>query len=381
MTQNRLPAPYELNNAPSPMAASPQYLARGGRTGRSRMIKVHMNPHELQILDHLQGKAEYGPNGIKRYPGLEDLLKNHHIVQNVHHHARQHHAQGGLTPAMEHLRAGGRFGDTQLAEIGPHTHGLFNELAGHPTRNPYTGHPEYFSLGGALSGLWNTIKGAGSGLLNTVKGVGSSLLGGLTGGGGASDALKGIAQAAAPTLLPMAQQALGNRFGDMGQMAGNMLSQGAQSYLGQPSENSNPYYSAIGQSLGKAAQGYGSGMGASQAFGQGLQNFGSQMGGGFGNALSDAGQSLGQGNSWRNAARAGAQRGYNELGGRQGLYNAAGNIGQGLMRGGFGGAQHAARGQMGQYMNKFLPQPANQDYMVPQESYEPQEEYGYPMYG
>src|SRR5882672_5285334 len=121
MTQ-RLPAPYELNSPTAPPSGAPQSFARGGRTSKHRMIKVHMNPHELQVLDHLQGRTDYSPQGIKRYSHLEELLKNPHIVQSVHHHARQHRAHGGLTPALQHLRAGGRFGDSQLAEIGPHTH-------------------------------------------------------------------------------------------------------------------------------------------------------------------------------------------------------------------------------------------------------------------
>jgi hypothetical protein len=343
MTQNRLPAPYELNQPQVPMSAPAQSLARGGRTSKHKMIKVHANPHELRILDHLQGGPEYSHEGIKRYPHLEEIIKNPHIVESIHRHAqnhRQHHAFGGLTPAMEHLKAGGRYGDTELAEIGPHTHRLFNEIAGYPTRNPHTGHPEYFSLGGALSGLWNTFK----------------------------PALKGIAQAAAPTILPMAQQALGNRFGGIGQMAGNMLSQGVQSALGPPSESTNPMYQNIGQSLGKAAEAYRGGANPSEAFGQGLNNFGSQMGGGIGNALAQSGQSLSQGRGWGESARRGAQRGYDELGGSEGLREAAGHIGQGLMQGGFGGAREAAGRQMSHFSQRALPRPANQGYDQYEES-------------
>ena len=352
MTQDRVPAPYELNQPQVPMASAPQSFAKGGRTGRHHkgMTVAHMNPHELHILDHLQGGPKFGHEGIREYSHLEELLKNPHIVESVHrhaHHHRQHHAHGGLTPGMEHLREGGRFGDSELALIGPHTHHLFNQMAGHATRNPHTGHPEYFSLGGALSGLWNTVKG--------VAPMASKALSWL------APHAKSVAQAAAPALLPMATQALGNRFGDMGKQAGNMLSQGIQSKLGAPEAGANPYASALGKSLGQAAQSYGRGEGASQAFGQGLHNFGSQVGGGFGNALSESGQGLMQGQGWGESARRGATRGYNELGGAEGLRNAAGHIGQGLMHGGFGGAREAMGNQMNQYMQRALPRPANQE--------------------
>src|SRR5574338_407610 len=342
---SRLPAPYELNNL-SPGVG--QYLAKGGRTskGHKGMEKVHMNSHELEILDHLQGGAEHGPGGIKVYSHLEELLKNPHIIRQVHHHARHHHAAGGI----ENLKRMGRFGDNQIAMIGPNTQHLFNYLAGGPTKNPETGHTEYWTIGNALSGLWNTVKGIASPVWDTVKGV---------------------AQAAAPALLPMAQGALTTAFGPLGGLAGGMLGQGIQSALGSPSQSSNPYHQALGQSIGQAAQAYGGGASPSQAFGQGLNNFGSQVGGGFGNALASSGQALQQGQGWGSAARMGAQRGFNELGGMQGLKQAAGQLGQGLMQGGFGGARQAAQNQMGQYMQRAMPRPANRSI--------PYQDHGYGM--
>lgn len=345
-----LPAPYQLNNQPQP-------FARGGKVLKHKgMIAAHVSPHELTIMDHLQGGQEHGPAGARSYSGLEALLKNPHIVQSIHHHAknsgqRQHHAQGGLTSQMEHLREGGREGDTELAFIGPNTHHLFNQLAGHATMNPNTGHPEYFSIGGALNGLWNTIKGGASTIGNWLGGAAKS----------APQAIKNVAQAAAPSVGQMATEALGNRYGDMGQMAGNMLNQGAQSMLGAPSENMNPYYQSIGQGLGQAAQSYGRGANANQAFGQGMQQIGSQFGGGFGDALAESGQTLKQGGGWGQAARAGANRGYNDFGGREGLYNTAGNIAQGGFQGGMRGARQAAGDQMSQYMQRAMPQ-FNQPY-------------------
>ncbi|HXB10819.1 MAG TPA: hypothetical protein VNZ45_02450 [Bacteroidia bacterium] len=378
MTQNKLPAPYELDQSQSsmPMAQQAQPYARGGRTSRHKgLIEAHVSPHELTIMDHLQGGMKPGPGGIRSYPGLEELLKNPHLSHTIHRHAHAHrHANGGMTGRMEHLREGGRNGDTELALIGPHTHHFFNQLAGHATRNPNTGHPEYFDIGGALSGLWNTVKGIGAPIMDTIGGLFNS----------AKPALTQIAQNAAPTLLPMAQQALGDKFGAAGQMAGNMLGQGAQQFLGQPSGEQNPYYQAIGQGIGQAAKGYAGGANPSQAFGQGLQHFGSQIGGGVGNALQESGQQLGQGSSWGQAARSGAQRGFNELGGRQGLYNSANRIGQGLIQGGFGGARQAAGNEMSQYMQRAMPRPANQGYgqqRYNQQSFDPYEEDPYELYG
>ena len=114
--------------------------------------------------------------------------------------------------------------------------------------------------------------------------------------------------------------------------------------------------------VGRAAEAYRGGANPSEAFGQGLNNFGSQMGGGIGNALAQSGQSLSQGHGWGESARRGAQRGYNELGGEEGLREAAGHIGQGLMQGGFGGAREAAGRQMSHFAQRALPRPANQGY-------------------
>lgn len=381
MTQNRIPAPYELNQQSAmPSTSNALAYARGGRAAKHKgMTTVHMNPHEIRILDHLQGMTEHGPGGVKTFPHLEEIFKNRHIVESIHRHGhnhRAHHAYGGYTPAMQRLSQGGRNGDTELAMIGPRTEHLFNSLAGHPTRNPNTGHPEYFSIGPALSGMWNTFKGPASNFLKS----GASSLGNLassaaSGIGRAASAAaphiknaasaaapyaQQIAQAAAPTLLSMGTEALGNKFGNMGQMAGNVMSQGVQSALGELPEDANPYAVAAGQGIGRAAEGMRGGYSPSQAFGQGLQHFGSQIGGGAGNSLGEAGQSLEQGQNWGQAARSGLNRGFNELGGRQGMYESAGNIARGLGQGGFGGARQAAGNEMNNYMQRMMPRPQMQ---------------------
>lgn len=415
MTQNRIPAPYELNQQSAmPSTSNALAYARGGRAAKHKgMTTVHMNPHEIRILDHLQGMTEHGPSGIKMFPHLEEIFKNQHIVEAIHRHGhnhRSHHAHGGYTPAMQHLSQGGRYGDTELAMIGPRTEHLFNSLAGHPTRNPHTGHPEYFSIGPALSGMWNTFKGVAPSLGNFISRGASSAASGI---GRAASAVaphignaaravapyaNQIAQAAAPTLLSMGTEALGNKFGNMGQMAGNVMSQGVQSALGELPEDANPYAVAAGQGIGRAAEGMRSGYSPSQAFGQGLQHFGSQIGGGAGSSLGEAGQSLAQGQNWGQAARSGLNRGFNELGGRQGMYESVGNIAHGLGSGGFGGARQAAGNEMNNYMQRMMPRPQMQQQRMPQaanqqygsrynnypqydQQYNTDEQYPYELYG
>ena len=168
-----LPAPYMMNQSQGSPVNQSIGLAKGGRAKHHKMIIAHFNPKELDILDHLQGKDERCPkSGIRTYTHLEELLKNPHIRETVHHHAR-HHAMGGdvSMPYAHHLAAGGRHGDTELGLIGPHTHHFFNQMAGHATHNPHTGHPEYFNLGEALSGLWNGIKGGAGWLGNKLSGL------------------------------------------------------------------------------------------------------------------------------------------------------------------------------------------------------------------
>lgn len=252
---SQLPAPYELQNQP------PQ-MARGGHAKSKKMVVAHFNPKELHAMDHLQGNQERCPkSGLRCYSHLEELIKNPHIAEKIHHHARRHHAEGGSTygtPELEHLAQGGQHGDSELALIGPHTHHLFNQLAGHATNNPHTGHPEYWSLGGALGGLWNGIKGA------------------------------------APGLAQMGAQALGNKIG-------------------------GPMGQAVSSGLGQAAQAYGNGATGAQAFGAGLHGAGGQLGGGLGGAMQGAGSAVYQGKGLGGAMRQGAQGGLQGMGGLSGL--------------------------------------------------------------
>jgi hypothetical protein len=396
---NRLPAPYELDSQ-----TSNQYLAKGGRAHRHRgMSKAHLSRHEANILDHIQGGPEHGPEGIKVYSHLEELLKNPHIVRSIHHHARQHHAHGSIAhhphlpyhyaegDSIEHLREGGRFGDNEIAMIGPNTHRLFNQLAGHATRNPYTGHPEYFSIGPALSGLWKTVSGAASkipGMISGAAKVASPALKNVASSAGNflknnSSQIKDIAGGVLQATQPLIQQKLNQKLGeDWGGMAGQLAGAAQNKFIGDRDPNS--VWSQMGGAAGTAINKYSQGASPRQAAGYGINQFGEDLGGGIGQGLSGFGGSLASGQDYRTAAQQGGQDFYNSMGGSQGVRNAMRDIGNNFAQGGFGGAQQAARNQMNQYMQRALPplpQPANQQF----NSFDPySQDYGYgqdAMYG
>lgn len=388
MTPQTLPAPYQLNKpSPSPLTTygfnSPisdsitpsmyPAMKRGGRAKSRGFTTVHMNPHEIAIMEHLQGgNSRYNKNGVKEFHHLEQLLKNPHILQNAHHHARAHHAEGGSTTEdIQHLREGGRFGDSELAAIGPHTQNFFNQLAGHPTENPYTGHPEYWGIGDALKGILGAVKGGaklvgglGRSAIQTAGNIGRTVAGtAATVGRAAAPHLTGIAKEALPAVLPMAQEALGNRFGGLGQVAGQALGGAATHALGPQEGPVNPYHEAFGRAFGHGVESYRGGASPRQAFGQGVQTAGSHLGGGIGGAMEGMGRSVGAGNNAGNVLRSGAHAGFNAMGGRQGLQDMASNVAQGFGNGGFQGARTSARQQMNDYRSRAMPQfQSNMDY-------------------
>lgn len=377
-SDNRLPAPYELNASQAPSTSS-QYLAKGGKAskGHKGMEKVHMNRHELRILDHMQGGPEHGPEGMKVYSHLEELLKNPHIVRNVHHHARHHHAEGGI----EQLKREGRFGDNEIAMIGPNTHRIFNELAGHPTKNPNSGLPEYWSIGPALSGLSGALGGMGniankgmgmlgnfgrtaaSGIGNAARAAAPVLQNAATGVGNAvkSDQFKNFATGALQATQPLIQQQLDKHLGqDWGGVAGALGTTAQNQYLGQGDPNS--MWNQMGQAAGTSINKYSQGATPQQAAGYGMSQFGQDMGGNMGQGMQGIGNAMsqGQGMNYQMPSR---QDMYNSFNG-QNTRNAVQDIGNSLIQGGWGGGQQAARNQMSGYMQRAMPQqqqPANRN--------------------
>jgi hypothetical protein len=397
------PPPYALTSSlhPAPWAnqISTPFLAKGGKAKHKGMAKVHMNRNELDVLDHIQGGPEHGPEGVRVYSHLEELLKNPHIVRNVHHHAQQHahhHASGGI----EHLREGGRFGDNEIAMIGPNTHRLFNQLAGHPTRNPNTGHPEYWSIGPALGGMFNSIASKAPGMLSSAaSGMGrlaSSAASGLgsaaraaapmvqnaaSGVGKAlqSDQFKNFATGALNATQPLIQNALNKNLGeDWGGVAGAIGKTAQDQYLGQGDPNSmwNQLGTATGTSINKYNQGYT----PQQAAGYGMSQFGQDVGGNMGQGLQGFGNMMSQGQGMGGYQMPSRQDMYNSMNSPN-ARNAVQDIGTNLIRGGWGGGQQAARGQMNQYMQRMMPQPANRS-MNPYQGYGMQGGYnqGYNQY-
>jgi hypothetical protein len=277
------PSTYTPTNLPQPAMPSmtqpqPQLLSHGGMADPHHseedsgdMIAAHFNPRELDYLDHLQGATvRVGPKRMRSYKDLEGVAANPHIMSNIHMHTREHLANGGAAGPMHKAEAyDGRYGDTELGEIGPHLRHLLDIYAGHKTKNPYDGHPEYFSLSGLLGGFGKAIGGI-------------PLIGG---------ALSSVAQ----NVLPMAGTAIGTMLGGpMGGMIGgqgaNMLSntmfggQGggapqaqAPAYnpsMGMGSQLRNAAFSALGNHFGQQSSPLGQGVSAgfnAMANGQGLR--------------------------------------------------------------------------------------------------------------
>lgn len=427
-----LPAPYELNNSMN----TPELpaMAKGGRAKHKKVL-AHFNRKELHVMDHLQGHTERCPKtGLRSYSHLEELFKNPHIVGTVHRHAhghREHHSMGGN---IDHLAQGGRHGDTEMALIGPHTQHLFHQLAGRSTTNPHTGHPEFWSIGPALSGLGGSLRGVGAsaarGAANVARGAANAARaaapiigqGARTLGSGALSA----ARAAAPhvgtaltTLAPIAAE-VGTQF----------LANKLQNQTRSPEEQQefNPMESVVNRlpesmrGIGQAGLGaynaYRGGASPQQAFGQGLSQYGQQYGGAAGNAMQGFGGALGEGQDYRSAVGSaasrvgqgyggalgqslqgagqafgrgqdlgqslgqGASRGFQSLGGREGMINSTANVlrGYGTQGGMRGAAQREAQGYMNRALPQYYPQQQESYYPEEQESYYPEQQesgYGY----
>lgn len=352
---NPNPASGAMATSPQPVPDSnmrmgtpaPAGYAHGGHTRRGKMIMAHMNPHELNVLDHLQGKTEKCPrSGMRSYSHLEELLKNPHILSSVHQHARNHkmamgghmnggHMNGGGDPRVNALASQGRMGDSEMALIGPHTHNLFNYLAGGHTKNPSTGYPEYWSIGDALGGLWNGIKGVGSSLWNGVKSVASPV----------ANVLGSVGKAVLPGVMPAIEGAATDALGPLGGMASGLLGNAASSGLdalsgmgsggggegdasqqgaqGPQAQAQAPQASGLGSTLGEAArsglQSYMSGQSPYQAMGSAMNQMGNRFSGGLGSAMRGMGSSMNQGYGMGHAMN----QGFQGMGGMSGLGNMA----------------------------------------------------------
>lgn len=309
----------------APAMTMPNAYAHGGRTKRGKLVMAHFSPKELDVLDHLQGKQERCPRtNMRSYTHLEELLKNPHILSSVHHHAHHaqahhhphheqhahHHAHGGPEHYGHHLDQvahHGVHGDTELALIGPHTHHVFNKLAAPGTvTNHIDGRPQYWSLGGALGGLWNTIKGAASQAAPYIGAAGKAIM---------------------PAVMPALSSAVGGRFGPLGTAAveglGSLANKGFDALSEMGSEENRGLASTLGEGANAAMQARQQGMSPLQSAGAGLSQMGSRFGGGVGGAMQGVGGAMREGQGARDIARRGAMGAYHGAGGASSLMNAA----------------------------------------------------------
>jgi len=284
------------------------HLSKPHRLGS--MIDAHFNKKELDVLDYLQGKKMVDRrSGHRIYPDLEHIVKNPHFRETMHGHFKDHLATGGHVAHQEagqHMHAlarNGRFGDTEIAKIGPHLHVLLNHMAGHATHNPHDGHPEYWSLGGALGSMWNSLKGVGTSIGNKARAVGRSIAG----------AAPGAARSVASNLAPMAAEKLGQRFGgNTGAQIGNQLGSMAGKALA-PTGPMTPMEEALSKGFTRAGSGLMTGEGARSAIGGGLHTAGSTAESGpLSSGVARLGQGLESGQSPMDAIKAGANETLNQ---------------------------------------------------------------------
>jgi hypothetical protein len=274
----------------NPYTSQAPMYAHGGRTKRGKMVLAHMQPQELDVMDHLQGKRERCPRtNIRSYSHLEEIFKNPHILRGITHHTlkRAHHDAGnavhGMLPATAARMAHhGIHGDTQLALIGPHTNRIFHQLTratgGHCDMNA-DGHPQYFGLSNIFGGIkdfFTGIPGAVSNLWNNNK-----------------DAL--ISGTAA--LGQQGLNHLGERYGgEMGKNMANTFGNAANRYI---TSNISPEEQERGKGWANQAVDTGRNIhnaykenGIHGAIGEGVQEGGRYIGGGAGDIMGGIGQGI-----------------------------------------------------------------------------------------
>lgn len=351
-----------------PQQNLPQY-AHGGRIKRGKMVVAHFNPHELHELDHYQGKTERCPRtGMRSYSHLEELLKNPHILNHIHQVAK-HHAMGGQIGGMSlahggspnyhnahlnHMAHEGVHGDTELALIGPHTRNVFDHLAHGNTINPHTGHPQYWSLGGMLSGLGSALKGGASKIKTGLASLGQRAMPAIQSAAkGFMPTMAAAGQAAMPYLMPKLQETLGKHFGEGGEMLGGLIGAGAHGALGHmagPGEHR--IGKAIGDAVGTGAFNKMNGGSWNQALSQGMMRGGYGLGDtGVGNALSNVGSAMEKGQGLGKtigAGMMGAATGINNPALKHGMHQMghAMNQGQDAGRAGLLGAMYGLNQHM-----------------------------------
>ena len=130
---------------------------------RRGMEDVYMNPEEISIMDKLQGdKNNYDRDGVKNYSKLWHIINNPHLMRagwEGHYKdlPSNSYARGGsVDDAPE-----GRFGDTKRVRMPKKMADTLDKIlmqtGKNPSRNPKTGHREYFGLKGFFNGIGQRI--------------------------------------------------------------------------------------------------------------------------------------------------------------------------------------------------------------------------------
>lgn len=136
------------------------------------MVLAHMNPAEVKTLVKLQGFPKFTKAGLRDFSLLGEKLKDPIKLAKLNHAFRLAKAKGGT---VERQRSAGRNGDTELVDLPENLISILDKNVGR-SRNPVTGHPEYF-LGAMAAGLGalapTILKGAGMALLpSMIRGAG-----------------------------------------------------------------------------------------------------------------------------------------------------------------------------------------------------------------
>ena len=208
---NDIPTPHEMRN-------------KGAK--KPKMVLAHLSPHELEIMNYFQGGQVLGKHdNVPELSKFWELAKNPHIQEMmVHAHREKHSAGGGVGPqhlsaSLDHHRHMGRYGDTRIARMPSDMAEFFDRQIGGRSHNPHDGHPEYFNLGGLLSGL-SSIGGKLMGALGPKLGSLASSLS--SGAGSAASALSRGASSMAGGLSNMASRASNSLSGGMSSLASRL---------------------------------------------------------------------------------------------------------------------------------------------------------------
>lgn len=355
-TWQKVPNPYNQSDM--------QSFATGGKIARRKMNYAHMSKEEADVLDKLQGKStRHRKTKQRAYPGLEAILKNPHLYKLIMKHAKEHkedgYAEGGH---VEKLKKNGRYGDTEIVMIGPRTNRLLDALAGHKTRNPKDGLPEYFSLGKMFGGLGKTL-GRGAKHVLDPLGIGKKVLkGGKKAAGAINPEIGAILGGALGSVVPGIGTALGTAVGGLapallgkdhkGGHGGNILNalqasgmipQEANDFINQGKEAFNQYKDQAQSYKKQGKDLFNQYKQQAQDYGQGLYNQGRDMYDQGRQQAMDYGQDLyNQGQDMYNQGRNQVQDAYQQaqdygqnmydqgMGYGQDLYNQSIDYGQGL---------------------------------------------------